>query len=360
MNWTTCQHMVEKLRPYIGFTYPLLRKVSPRALTVSRQASFLTTNRCNDRCNFCMVAPYFDDPRMDLTLDKFKVIARNIHLERFYNICLSGAGEPLLNEDTLPIIRFVNDKYPLVKVFLTTNGIALGDFAVDLSKLKIAVLSVSVNAARPDVYRKTMQVDQFDNVVDNIQRYKELAPGDQTMMSFVAHKRNITDLGEFIILARHLGISKVTARYAKFYKHRSKMGDLQETDSLFYHQELSDLCFNNAKNLANLYGIEMITADDPPFGCDFPRRLCHFPFTDVLVGMNGEVFPCCGGETIFKNKVASGEYDFGNALRDPIEKWQNNKLWQKARKYTLPECNVCAIGVTWDGHIKKRHIMEWG
>ncbi len=375
-NLTYCQYLVERLRPYIGFVYPVLSRVAPACLKTSKyqQASFLMTNRCNARCGFCMVSEYFEDPPEEMTLDKFMVIAKNIHLEKFWSICLSGAGETLLNSQLCSIVSFVNARYSRVQVFITTNGIALTkEKAEELAARNVFLLSVSVNAGTRETYRNTMQVDQFHQVVDHIRYYQQLirdAP-KQTQLSFVAHRKNIEDLPEFVRLANELRVKKVTARYARFYpiERRCKLAIgteamLEDSDSLFYHQELSDRYFKKAAELACRFGIHLIMADDPLFGCVFPRRLCHFPFTDVLVGMGGEVFPCCGGEVMFKKKVQSGEYDFGNTLKQDIKKWINNRDW-KAVRYSakhpedirIPECGRCGVGICWDGHIKKRHIM---
>ncbi len=97
------------------------------------------------------------------------------------------------------------------------------------------------------------------------------------------------------------------------------------------------------------------------------KRVCYRPFEEILVGMNGEVFPCCGGEALFKKKVESGEYDFGNLLRQHIEDFQGNDYWKAIRYSALhrdnvvvPECSVCAENMTWNGHVRKSHILEWG
>ncbi len=65
-----------------------------------------------------------EQERQAITLEKFKVMARNIHLERFRSACLAGAGDPLLNRDFVPIMRYINETYPQCTITITTNGIA--------------------------------------------------------------------------------------------------------------------------------------------------------------------------------------------------------------------------------------------
>jgi len=322
-----------------------------------------------------MVGSYFQDEHKDITLDKFKVIAKNVQLEKYLSIVLSGAGEPLLNPDTLPILAFMNQKYPKVKKLLSTNGIALTQEKADeLSLLNVDMVTFSVNAGSPDTYYKTMQVDCFDKVAGNIKYYNSITSTKQTVtMSFVAHRKNIADLPAFVQLAKSLGIKGVGVRYAKFYPQvqRQKMATcpenmLEDTDSLYYHQELSDYYFIRAKELCRKYNIQFIHACNPLFSEGFKKRICWLPFTDILVGLDGEVFPCCGGESIFKEKIESGEYDFGNLLKQRLQDFHNNADWQAIRYSALhpddvavPECAVCSIALSWKGHTKKAHIMEW-
>ena len=72
-------------------------------------AFFLLNNRCNAKCVMCSVKDYLNDkPAESITLDRFKIIAKNLHLERFKAVVLSGAGDPLLNVSFLNIISFIN------------------------------------------------------------------------------------------------------------------------------------------------------------------------------------------------------------------------------------------------------------
>ena len=325
----------------------------------------------------CLVGDYFHDPPKEMTLDKFKVIAGNMRLERFDNVMLSGAGEPLINPHTLPIISYLNAEYPRVKVFLITNGIALTrELSGQLIHNNVSLLSFSVNAGTAAVYQRTMQVDAFDRVVENIRYYQELAKLtgklEHVWMSFIAQRKNIEDLPNFVRLAHGLGVRLLVVRYARFYPRAQRLrlaltGEafLEDTDSLFYHQELSDKYFREARDLCRQWGMHFGNDNDPLFSEPVLVRKCHFPFTDILVGMDGEVFTCCGGEVLFKRKVASGEYDFGNLLKQKLEDFWGNDLWKAMRQsaanpngVSIPECQTCGEQTMWRGHLKKCHILE--
>ncbi|MFC2051118.1 radical SAM protein [Chloroflexota bacterium] len=341
-------------------------------------AYFLVNNRCNARCVMCSVEGYFsDNSAKRITLDKFKIIAGNLHLENFKSVILSSAGEPLLNGDVPDIISFINRNYPHICIIIITNGIALTpQLAGELVGLNVHLLSVSLNAGTRETYKKVMQVDCFERVVGNIKYYQELGAkaGKQPdiWLSFVAHRKNLEDLSRFIELGKTLDVKLLTTTYSRFYpeSQRLKMAlsdenFLDENDSLFFHQELSDRYFREAEKLARKLGIKFVR--EPLFSEAFHRKKCEFPFTAVLVGVDGEVFPCCNGEVIFKEKVRKGYYKFGNLLEQDIKDFWNDSYYRAVRYSVLnpdnpavPECGVCAQSIMWNGHIQKCHILEWG
>lgn len=341
------------------------------------EAYFLLNNRCNARCVMCSVEGYFSDKvAKNITLDKFKTIARNLHLEKFKAAVLSGAGDPLLNEDFLAIVSFINKQYPRVTVVIITNAIALTRKMVEkLVKMDIHVLSISLNAGTRETYKKVMQVDCFERVVENIKYYRESCikanKQPNIWLSLVAHRKNIEDIIKWVELGNSLGVKLLTTSYCRFYPKSQRLklaaseeNILNDSDSLFFHQELSDKYFQEAEEVAHQLGIEF--RREPLFSEDSPKEKCRFPFSTILVGVDGEVFPCCNGEVIFKEKVSRGDYNFGNLLEQDINDFWNDRYYRAVRYSALnpdnpavPECGVCAQSIMWNGHIQKCHILEW-
>lgn len=335
-------------------------------------ASFLVNNRCNARCNMCLVSEYFQDQPNELTLENFKTMAENLHLENFESVVLSGAGEPLLNNDLFGILSFIKKNYH-IGTLLATNGIALTpDKACELANLKLNGLSVSVNAATRDTYKQIMQVDCFGRVLENIRYYQSQTDNTkQVELSFVAQRKNIDEFPAFIKLAHDLKVQRVIFRYAKLFPKEqrrkqalNKSNYLKDTDSLYYCQEYSDRCFQEAMGLAAKYRIIVEHNNNPLFNEDFQLKRCRLPFNELLVGIDGQVYPCCGAEAILKIKVESGEYDFGNLLTQRLEEFWNNKHWKYIRYMTLfpeskltPECDTCFEGIGYRGHLEKCHIL---
>lgn len=335
---------------------------------------FLLNDKCNAKCVFCGGDYYRSKSGKVITLDKFARMAGNLHLEHFRNICLAGAGDPLLDPDFMPIVRYTNEQYPNIAITVTTNGIALKpELSAEMMKAKVSLVNISINAATPVTYQRLMQVNQFDTVCANAAafvREREKACG-QTLFQFscAISRLNIEELPILVELAHRLGVRHLNIFYCRFYPKSIRHLNIEATEylledreSLFFHQELSDRKVMEAKALAERYGIFM--AHEPLFREKGQPKKCVWTETELLVGFDGEVYPCGGGEVHFKKKVESRVYQFGNALTQRIEEFWNNDTYRKLRiscrrgsESPIAECRFCANLMQHDDI--RSHIMEW-
>ncbi|MDP3027962.1 MAG: glycosyltransferase [Deltaproteobacteria bacterium] len=338
------------------------------------QAHFLMIDKCNAKCIMCG-GNYFNSERKRLiTLEKFKRMAANLKLERFQKIVLAGAGDPLLNPSLIPIIQYINDRYSSVGISITTNGIALTEEkSKAFLRCKISDLNISINAASRRVYKRIMQVDCFDRVCENARRFvarkKANGPGPLLQFSAAINRLNIEDLPALVELGREIGIDALNIFYTRFYPERIRHLNvdreedrLNNQDSLFYHQELSDQMVEKAKSLAEKYGIRFF--HEPLFKEYAGPQPCVWPETQLMVGFDGEIYPCGGAEVHFKEKVEGGVYCFGNALTHSIEEFWNGEMYRALRISSkaendcpIAECKVCANRTT--PNDEKSHIMHW-
>ncbi len=344
-----------------------------------REAYFLLVDKCNARCSFCQRDFFRAHSEKEISLNKFITIARNIRLEHMNTVVLTG-GEPLLNKDFLGIVSFINQLYPRVSIVICTNGIALTkDLTEEILCRNVYSLNISINAATSGTYKRIMQVDCFEKVIENIKYYQELClklkKQSRLNLSFVASKKNMQDLLEFIKLAKSLNVKELSSTYCRFFPMTTRLtlaikkdNLFEDSDSLYFHQELSDRCFKEADILAKHLNInfthEYLFSE--PVAMLNSVSKCQFPFSSILIGLDGEVFPCCGGEAMFNEKVNRGLYDFGNAFKQPIENFWCGKYYQALRYSTLhpdnpavPECGACSYILKWKGNIKKAHLMQW-
>jgi GT2 family glycosyltransferase/glycosyltransferase involved in cell wall biosynthesis/radical SAM superfamily enzyme YgiQ (UPF0313 family)/MoaA/NifB/PqqE/SkfB family radical SAM enzyme/cytochrome c-type biogenesis protein CcmH/NrfG len=339
-----------------------------------KQVHFLMIDKCNAKCIMCGGNYFHSKSGRMITLESFKRMARNLRLEQFRSLVLSGAGDPLLNPWLVPVIEYINSSYPQVSVSITTNGIALSqNLFQDLLNCKIDSINVSINAARRITYHRIMQVDCFERVCDQTKKLvtarKEISPNTKIQFSAAINRLNIYELPHLIEIGHKLGIDSVNIMYTRFYPERirnlsveKKEDRLLDQDSLYYHQELSDYCVETAKLLARRYG--MAFSHEPLFKEKTESSVCRWPFSEVMVGFNGEVYPCGGAEVHFKEKIEMGVYNFGNALKSTIYDFWNNQYYQAIRKSCqidglgpIPECENCANRM--NPHDVRSHIFKW-
>ncbi|WP_298438394.1 glycosyltransferase [Geobacter sp.] len=335
---------------------------------------FLLNDKCNAKCVFCGGDYYRSKSGKVITLDKFARMAENLHLEHFRNICLAGAGDPLLDPDFMPIVRYTNERYPNIDITVTTNGIALKpELSAEMMGAKVSLVNISINAATRATYKRLMQVDQFDTVCANAAAFvrERDRAGRQTLfqLSCAISRLNIEELPTLVELAHRLGVRHLNIFYCRFYPKSIRHLNIEATDylledreSLFFHQELSDRKVMEAKALAERYGIFM--AHEPLFREKGAPKKCVWTETELLVGFDGEVYPCGGGEVHFKKKVESGVYRFGNALTQRIEEFWNNDTYRSLRiscrrgtESPIVECRFCANLMQHDDI--RSHLMEW-
>lgn len=334
-------------------------------------AHFLLNDKCNARCVFCGGNYYNSTSGKVLSLEKFRIIANNIHLEHFQQVVLAGAGDPLLSPDFLPIIEYLRSTYPSVGIVITTNGIGLSrQLSENLVSSGVSSINISLNAATRATYQRLMQVDAFDTIISQIRSFSELCwqrgKGPQLQFSIPIMRCNIDELPLLVTLAHQLGATSINVFYCRFYpreiRNDKNGGYLPDDESLFFHQDLSDRVVVEAKQLAERLGVRLI--HEPLFREGPVTKCCHWPDGELMIGFDGEIFPCGGGELHFKKRLERGEYYFGNALQQPIEEFWNNDSYRALRisskqgEHCLtPECRECANMVS---HLEQRaHILEW-
>ena len=338
------------------------------------QVHFLMIDKCNAKCIMCGGNYFHNKSQRKITLDKFKKMASNLRLQLCSGIVLAGAGDPLLNQDLVPIIEFVREKYSHITISVTTNGIAL---TKKLSKAFIengvGVVNVSINSATRESFKRIMQVDCFDKVCQNTKNLVDMKNklGGMTRVQFscAANRLNITELPLLVELSRKLGVESINVMYCRFYPEKirhlnvtHKENRLHDQESLFYHQELSDRMIEETEVLAKKYGIDF--SHEPLFKEDAPPQSCIWPVMELMVGFDGEIYPCGGSEVHLKEKVEKGIYNFGNALKEPIDSFWNNEYYlalrvssKKGQICLTPECRSCANTLS---HKEiGAHIMHW-
>jgi MoaA/NifB/PqqE/SkfB family radical SAM enzyme/tetratricopeptide (TPR) repeat protein len=335
---------------------------------------FLMIDKCNVKCIMCGGDYFRSASGRKITMEKFKTMAANLRLEHARSVVLAGAGDPLLNRDLVPIIRFLNNTYPHIAASITTNGLALSEaLSHALLQCTLGQVNISINAASGETYRRIMQVDGFDAVCNNARRFAELRAKARRPVSFqfsaAINRLNIEEMPRLVELAKTIGVDSINLFYTRFYPERIRHLNIDDpTDrlendaSLFYHQQLSDAKIQESKIVAHELGIHLM--HEPLFKDHAAPCACSWPMTQIMVGFDGEIYPCGGSEVHFRRKVEKGVYDFGNALKAPIDHFWNAEIYRALRvssrqgeRCPIPECRCCANVSS--PNDERAHIMQW-
>ncbi len=113
------------------------------------------TDRCNERCLYCMPEGYHGwERRADhLTADEIVRVVRVAAGMGFRKFRLTG-GEPLVRADVPGIVRAMAATPGVRHIGLSTNGTRLAPLAQPLRDAGLGTVNVSLDALDPEIYRR--------------------------------------------------------------------------------------------------------------------------------------------------------------------------------------------------------------
>jgi radical SAM protein with 4Fe4S-binding SPASM domain len=221
-------------------------------------------------------------------------------------LVITGFGEPLLDRDIIEKIKYVNHKYPQIKIDLYTNGALLRkEIAEELLKTHIHKINFSINALQKD-YKEIMGLD-YPTVENNILYFTEKKKSLKKIFplvnfSLMILKKNAEDTKKFIDLWKTRGDSVMT------YMPLEWAGD---------------------KKVETIAEVKM----------NKKRWACIPLWQNIMVDVNGDIIMCCQD---YESKVK-----FGNVLNESIKKIMNSEKFIKIREmqkkgiYNMPLCDSC-------------------
>lgn len=139
------------------------------------------TNRCTNRCIFCLRQDKPDVCGQEMWLDSEEFTAQDVidqlksHIKpQSAEITFCGYGEPTLKLDILKeVARYIKENYPQIKTRLNTNGHANFVWKRNVAKeLKglIDVISVSLNAPTSEEYDE-LSKPNFNGAYDEVKKF---------------------------------------------------------------------------------------------------------------------------------------------------------------------------------------------
>ena len=318
------------------------------------------TNRCNLDCRTCMRHGWEENlGYMDFGLFE-KIITDLRSLPDRPDIFFGGFGEPLGHPRIADMVALA--KTTGAKVELISNGIQLDD---EMADLLIAVgldrLWVSIDGASPQSYTDVRLGDHLPRIIANLERLREkrrLNPAKKPELgiSFVAMKRNITDLLRVLDLAQKLGASHFslsnvepyTAAMEKEILYVRTLFETMPAEGMEMPRLDPEIKNDEAlKRLANIFpttGSSVSPAAGRSGICPFLQR------RSASVRWDGQVSPCLPllhAHTVFLNDHSRTWEEFHSgslAVRDLAAIW-NDAAYRAFRRrldeFSFAPCTTC-------------------
>jgi cyclic pyranopterin phosphate synthase len=164
------------------------------------------TDRCNLRCVYCSPPGGIKPLNKNLILSYEEIlrvvkIGSRLGIEK---IRLTG-GEPLVRNGLIQFISALRQINGLKEVTLTTNGYYLKDVVLDLKKVGLARLNISLDSLKSDVYSKITRGGDLKKVLAGIQQALKL--GLKIKINVVILKKiNESEILNFLRFGAHYGI----------------------------------------------------------------------------------------------------------------------------------------------------------
>ena len=286
-------------------------------------------NICNMRCPLCPTGRNDPSARKGLMpFETYKKVVDELG-EYLYLMKLYNWGEPLLNLELVPMIKYAVSKGIIVKI--STNL----DMDMDAEQIKALLRSgvhkiyVSCNGASEDTYSIYHVGGNFKRVMDNMKLLADMRSECRSFTDvvwlfhvFSHNEHEIEKAGE---MATKLGVR------LQISKMKPDMGkEIFETAEEAIERDGKWLPRNPKYNI---FDMEKKT----------PRRRysCNLLWTETVVNWDGSILPCC---SIYSEKYAFGNIREGTSFR---EIW-NGESYQAARREVLSKgngiwtiCRVC-------------------
>jgi len=323
----------------------------PYALIFPRTYHFLMTNYCNAQCIFCN-QKFNYQCKEEITLERFKDMISNIPVNSAKVLYFTGGGEPLLSRHLFPIIEYVNTRFPWIEMRIRTNGLLIEKYAEAIAKSNISRLEISVHGMTEinNLILQRKNTEALFRGISSLNRHLEDSNRKMYKLFYPAISRlNACEIPKLIKKAAELKVDEIAVFFCCYYPHNSHKTDskLKVEDSLFFHKQLYNDIIQKSRKLAKSLGVSF--RYEPLFFRKSEKKVCLQPWKVVVVNCDGNIYPCCGGEVQFDERVKSGEYYFGNLLKEHLQQCWNNKTYTMIRKTIgsnykeefIPECKIC-------------------
>ena len=272
-----------------------------------------TTSRCNLDCLQCPREP--GPQGVDVPAWVVEALAP-VWLS-LQNLSLHGLGEPLMARRTDDIVRGLS---PATHVWFSSNLQILTDRHIELLRDRLGAVSCSLDAATPETYALVRGGDLARSLT-NIRRLRA-ETRLKVFINMTVMKMNFREVGRFVELGRELGVDKLVLLRLNEGEGYGLVRDRGPFHFVYDQQHLSaedaaDVARQIAEhpvpfpvednvNLrvvaaeAGAAGAAAVAPADAAVAVLNPHAdvLCHMPWTNLHVRIDGSVRVCCHHEPL--------------------------------------------------------------
>ncbi len=263
---------------------------------------FYPTSRCNSRCLSCDW--WRSSGEDDLTVEEIADFSRVLP-ELGTRVVVFSGGEPLLRPDVFAIAdRFLERSLELE---LLTSGVLLARHAREVAS-RFTRVTVSLDAATADLYKKVRGINALAAVQSGIARLRDAKPSIPITARATLHKANFRELPRLVRKARELGLDRISFLAAdvtstafgrkeppstsalvldrdEIGEFRSLVEKLIESESEAFRSGFIAESPEKLRRLPSYYAA--LRGEGP-----YPTVSCNAPWVSAVVEANGAVRPC--------------------------------------------------------------------
>jgi tungsten cofactor oxidoreducase radical SAM maturase len=318
---------------------------------------------CNLQCIHCFRYASDNLRYINMSIENFKKIIDNALNSGVKKIVFSGWGEPTMNPYILDMLYYVKSKG--FSTVLNTNGVKLKDLALDLVKIGVDEIYISIDAVDIMLYEKIRRLGDLSIISRGLEILSDLKKRSDSWKPvvktiFTITRLNIDQISRLLDYAVEAGISEI---YLSFYIPYPGGGkDISCLDD----KRCIDLLRKEFEKIA-VKAINMPVKIWRPNISSYTSRICPFAQNKALfIRADGRATPCIymayTWTTIIsgvKRKIY--EYILGDALNEDLrEIWRKyNNMYFKLYFNYMPSCIDCEL-VNWCSYTLSSENDCWG
>lgn len=133
------------------------------------------TDRCNQRCHFCMPLDqqFFHSKKEILSFEEIVMVVQVANQLGIDRVRITG-GEPLVRRELPKLIRMIKDETDTSDISMTTNGLLLERFALPLKEAGLDRINVSLHSLQPEKFQRLTRMGTLEMVMTGIRKAMEV------------------------------------------------------------------------------------------------------------------------------------------------------------------------------------------